>query len=144
MKQYLRSRVWFPRMDTLVENYAQSCHSCLAATPQTKHQPLLPTELPQGPWRHVASDFKGPIAADFYFLLVIDEYSRFPEVAILDSTGADTVIPQLDRILSTHGIPEKLKSDNGPSFNSNAFRNYAKKGDSSINPSHQNSQARMV
>ena len=114
-------------MDKLVENFVASCNACLAATPQKKHQPLITTNLPEGPWRHVASDFKGPIAKDFYFLLVIDEYSRFPEVAVLDSTGAANVIPHFDRIWSTHGNPEEVKTDNGPPFNSNDFSNYAKK-----------------
>ena len=75
---------------------------------------------------NVALDFKGPIAKHFYFLLVIDEYSRFPEVAVLDSTGAANVIPHYDCILSTHGIPEQVKTDNGPPFNSD-FSNYAEK-----------------
>lgn len=127
MKRYLRSKVWFPNMDKLVENFVQSCHACLAATPQQKHQPLITTKLPEGPWRHIASDFKGPIAKDYYFLLLIDEYTRFPEVAVLDSTAADTVVPHFDRILATHGIPEKVKTDNGPPFNSHDFTNYAKK-----------------
>ncbi|XP_066933389.1 uncharacterized protein [Clytia hemisphaerica] len=97
------------------------------AIPQQKHQPLITRKLPEGPWRHIASDFKGPIAKDYYFLLLIDEYSRFPEVAVLDSTTADKVVPHFDRILATHGIPEKVKTDNGPPFNSHDFTNYAKK-----------------
>ena len=42
-------------------------------------------------------------------LVPIDEYSRNPEIEILPSTSANTVTPKLDRLLSTHGIPTKLK-----------------------------------
>ena len=61
----------------------------------------------------------------FYFLLVIDEYSRFPVVEIVTTTAADKVIPLFDKIFATHGIPEKVKSDNGPSFNGEDMRMYA-------------------
>jgi len=82
-------------MDKLVENFIESCRSCQASTKQKKYQPLIPTELPEGPWRQLAADFKSPIAGDYYFLLIIDEYSRFPEVAVVMSTGADDVIMHL-------------------------------------------------
>ena len=42
-------------------------------------------------------------------LAAIDEYSRNPEIEIVPSTSANTVTPKLDRLLSTHGIPTKLK-----------------------------------
>ena len=59
-------------------------------------------------------------------LVVTDEYSRFPIVEILESTSAKTVIPKLDSILSCRGIPDIVKSDNGPPFNGSDFSNYAK------------------
>ena len=55
----------------------------------------------------------------------LDEYSRYPEVEIVRSTSANTVIPKLDRILSTHGIPAEIKSDNGPPFQSHSFAQFA-------------------
>ena len=72
-------------------------------------------------------DFKGPIASDFYFIVLIDEYSRFPEVEIVRSTSAEAVIPKLHRILCTHGIPDEIKSDNGPPFNGKEIKHYAKR-----------------
>ena len=57
--------------------------------------------------------------------VVIDEYSRYPEVEIVRSTSANIVIPKLDRILSTHGIPPEIKSDNGPPFQSHSFAQFA-------------------
>ena len=57
----------------------------------------------------------------------IDEFSRLPEVEIVESTAADAVLPRLDRILSTHDIPERIKSDNGPPFNSQDMKTYAAK-----------------
>ena len=126
-KQYLRTRVWFPKMDQMTQEYIDTCLPCQAATDRNHTEPLKPTAMPERPWQKLAMDFKGPIASKFYFFLLIDEYSRFPEVEIVTSTSAESVIPKLHRILCTHGIPEEIKSDNGPPFNGEEIKNYAKR-----------------
>ena len=83
------------------------------------------TELPQAPWQQLSVDFCGPLPSGDMLFVVIDEYSRYPEVDIVRSTSANTVIPTLDRILSTHGIPREIKSDNGPPFQSHSFAQFA-------------------
>jgi transposase InsO family protein len=55
---------------------------------------------------------------------VTDSYSKFPEVEIVKSTSAKAYIPKLDCIFATHGIPKKIKTDNGPPFNGNEFKRY--------------------
>ena len=75
---------------------------------------------------NVAVDFKGPLKTGEYALVVIDEYSRFPEIEFTTSTSAKATIPKLDKIFSTFGIPLKVRSDNGPPFTSDEFKNYVK------------------
>lgn len=75
----------------------------------------------------VLLDVKGSIAGYFYFLLIIDKYLRFHEVAALDSTEFAQVIRQFNWILSTTSIPEKIKTDNRPPFSSQDFDVYSKK-----------------
>ena len=58
-------------------------------------------------------------------MVVIDEYSRFREVEIVTSTSARSTIPKLDAIFVRQGIPDLLKSDNGPPFNGMEFKNFA-------------------
>ena len=50
-------------------------------------------------------DFLGPFPSGDYLLVVIDEYNRFPEVEIVKSTSAKSVIPRLDAIFARQGIP---------------------------------------
>ena len=83
------------------------------------------TELPPAPWQQLSIDFCGPLPSGDMLFVVIDEYSCYPEVEIVRSTSANTVIPKLDRILSTHGIPAEIKSDNGPPFQSHSFAQFA-------------------
>ena len=58
-------------------------------------------------------------------MVVTDAFSRFSEVEILTSTSAKAVIPKLDAILARQGIPDVLKSDNGPLFNGREFKNFS-------------------
>jgi hypothetical protein len=126
-KQYLRSRMWFPRMDTLVEERLQSCLSCLAATESKQREPILPTEMPTKPWNTLWTDIFGPLPTGEYLVLVQDLHSRFPEVAVTHSTSATAVIPAIDKILAAYGTPEVMGSDNGPPYNSTEFMKYARK-----------------
>ena len=59
-------------------------------------------------------------------LVVIGDYSRFPEVEIIGSTSANTVVPKLDSIFSRQGIPEMVHTDNGPPFQGEDFSSFSK------------------
>ena len=54
-----------------------------------------------------------------------DQYSRYPVVEFDTSTSAEAVIPQLTRVFTTNGIPEEVKTDNGPPFNGSKFAKHA-------------------
>ena len=82
--------------------------------------------LPDRPWQKLHCDFKGPIAGKYYLHVIIDQYSKFPEVDIWTSTSFEKLRPILDRVFSTHGIPETVSSDNGPPFPSHDLEQYAK------------------
>lgn len=124
-KQLLREKIWFPGIDGLTKQLLDNCLACQATVAQQSLEPLRMTELPHAPWQYLSTDFCGPLPSGDMLLVVIDEYSRYPEVEIIRSTSANTVIPKLDRILSTHGIPTEIKSDNGPPFQSHSFAQFA-------------------
>ena len=123
----LRETVWFPKMTAMVRNFVLSCTPCNAALPATKPVPLQPNILPQRPWQKVHADYKGPIGGKYYMHVLIDQYSKFPEVDITSSTSFRKLEPILDRVFSTHGIPEELTSDNGSPYFSHDMKQYAKK-----------------
>lgn len=85
---------------------------------------MFPT--PNGPWFQASADFCGPFPTGETVLVVLNAYSKYPEVAIVSSTAAKNTIPALERIFATHGIPEVLKTDNGPPFQGHAFDAFAK------------------
>ena len=127
IKQLIREKVWFPGVDKMVKEKVDSCLPCQAATTckAQRLEPLRMTPLPTAPWKELAMDFLGPLPSGDYLMVVIDEYSRFPEVEIVTSTSARSTIPKLDAIFARQGIPEVLKSDNGPLFNGVELKNFA-------------------
>jgi len=124
-KAIIREKIWFPGIDYMVENLVKSCHPCQVVTMKSKREPLKMSPLPTGPWRELSADF-GEVHHGRYLLVVTDDYSRFPLVEIISSTSANTVLPVMDKIFSEFGIPDVLRTDNGPPFNSNKFDEFAK------------------
>ena len=116
-KQFLRSKLWFPNLDKMVEERNSSCTAYQATTYTPRRDPLKPSPLPDRPWQKIAMDFWGPLPSGQYLLVMIDEYTRYPEVEFVHSTSAEAVIPHIDKVFSTHGFPEQVKTDGGPPFN---------------------------
>ena len=88
--------------------------------------PLEPNFLPDRPWQNLHADFKGHIGEKYYLHVLIDQYSKFPEVEVLTTTRFEKLKPALDRVFATHGIPERLTTDNGPPYSSDEMKQYAK------------------
>ena len=124
-KALLREKVWFPGVDKMVQDKIERCIPCKAVYDPKQREPLQMTETPERPWSHLTGDFYGPLPSGHYLLGIMCERTRFPEVEVLGSTAAKTVIPALDRLFSSRGIPDKLKTDNGPPFNSHEFSVFA-------------------
>ncbi len=126
-KHLLQDSVWFPGIDRMVEEGAKVCLPCQAANHDPKQvcEPLQMSPLPQGPWQELSIDFCGPFPSGDYLLVVTDDFSRYPEVEILRSTSAKAVIPHLDSIFARQGIPEVVRTDNGPAFNRESVQMFA-------------------
>lgn len=123
-KQHLRTKVWWPGMDRAAERHCKACHGCQIVAKPDPPEPLRPTQLPDGPWRDVAVDILGPLPSNHSILVVVDYFSRYYEYDILTTTTADKVIDSMETIFSRHGLPVTCKSDNGPQFKSEQFRQY--------------------
>ncbi len=126
-KALIRSRVWFPGIDRMVEKRVSECIPCQATTKTEHFQPMVPSDMPKGPWEKVDGDFFGPTPENWYYFVNYDEYSRFPTVNAIRSTSFETVQPVLDELFSLFGAPVVYKTDNGPPFNSYLFADFAKK-----------------
>ena len=122
-KTALRSRVYWPGMDLVIERYVRSCVECQITDSSKSLVEIKPTELPNGPWQAVAVDFHGPLPSGEHILAVVDYYSRYVEVRYLRSITVEKTTRALDDIFFTHGFPYSIRADNGGQFREK-FREY--------------------
>jgi transposase InsO family protein len=85
-------------------------------------EPLHPLETPTRPWQIVATDIFELDGCSF--LILVDSYSGFFEIAQLTGTKSSSVITHCKSQFARHGIPDKLISDNGPQFASQEFMQF--------------------
>ena len=69
------------------------------------------------------ADFTGPVAGQMY-LVVVDAYSKYPDVVKMNSTTSISTMNVLWDIFSRHGLPELLVTNNGPQFTSSEFKKF--------------------
>ena len=108
-----------------MERRIASCIPCQASINTSQREPLKMSPTPDGLWLEASADFCGPFPTGEIVLVVLDTYSKYPEVEIVSSTAARNALPALERIFATHGIPEVLKTDNGLPFQGQAFHEFA-------------------
>ena len=60
------------------------------------------------------------------YIVVVDYFSRYPDVIKLSSTTSSSIVSALKSIFSRHGVPQVLVSDNGPQYASQEFASFAR------------------
>ena len=123
MKALARSYVWWPNMDSDIELTVSSCSTCQSMRSNPSPVQIHPWTFPARPWSRIHVDFAGPISGCTY-LVVVDAYSKFPEVVKMSTTSAKATVTTLRDIFSRHGLPEIIVSDNGPQFTATEFEHF--------------------
>ena len=83
---------------------------------------MLPHDIPGGRLQNLAMDIMTYHGHDF--LVVVDYYSKYPDISQLSDKTAKTIITHTKSICSRHGIPEEIVIDN-MSFGSREFKDFA-------------------
>lgn len=66
MKTRLRTKVWWPKIDTDAERYVRACKGCTLVSAPNPANPMRRRQLPSQPWIDVAIDF-----LDHYRVVII-------------------------------------------------------------------------
>ena len=127
MLQQLRGSTWWPGLTADVKKYEDSCIGCKASAGNNATPPMEIRAIPDRPWQHLSADYKGPIGGKYYFHVLIDNLTRWPEVAMVKSTGFEALSGKLEETFAIHGVPDSITHDNGPCYNSRDWRSFAKK-----------------
>ena len=122
-RERARQSVWWPGLARQLKECVENCSVC-RLNAKNRAEPMIPSELPELPWHKLASDlleYRGSM-----YLVVTDYYSRYVELAKLNSTTSLSIINHLKSMFARHGIPVTLVTDNGPQYSSGVFEEFAR------------------
>lgn len=119
-----RNLIFWPGYTAAIEEMVKRCDTCLKYQAQQAATPLEPTPAPSRPWQIVATDlftFDGR-----NYLVIGDYYSKMHLVRKYPkgNSSSGKTINFLKEVFSEQSIPEVLRSDNGPQFDSAEFRDF--------------------
>nr|XP_022912555.1 uncharacterized protein K02A2.6-like isoform X1 [Onthophagus taurus]XP_022912556.1 uncharacterized protein K02A2.6-like isoform X1 [Onthophagus taurus]XP_022912557.1 uncharacterized protein K02A2.6-like isoform X1 [Onthophagus taurus] len=86
---------------------------------------MIITQIPGKPWEIIGADLA--TYRNSTYLVVQDYYSKYPEIRKLGRITCQEVIEHFQDIMSHHGIPIEMRTDNGRQFDSYEFRKFAKR-----------------
>ena len=118
----MRSYVYWPKMDNNIRDMIEKCKGCAfaaKATPTT----FKPWPKTEQPWSRIPVDFAGALE-DFYYLIVVDSYSKWPEVLRCGRPTMGTTIGFLQELFARFGVVDCVVSDNGSQFTSVEFKEF--------------------
>ena len=126
--QRLRKRFYWIGMRRDVGEWCRVCEACTAKKgPQSAPQAPLQIVSVGAPMERVAMDIAGPFpvsaSGNRYVLVVIDYFTKWPEVFPLPNQEAVTVAHALvNEFFSRFGVPRELHSDQGRNFESTIIK----------------------
>ena len=122
-KARARTCVYWPNMNNSIEQEVKSCSICNTYSRANQKEPLLSHSVPLRPWDKVGADHFTFAATDY--LIVVNYFSKYPEVIKVKSKCAETTVEVMKAIFAKNGIPTTVVADNVP-FNSRCFKEFAK------------------
>ncbi|XP_053685585.1 uncharacterized protein K02A2.6-like [Sabethes cyaneus] len=121
MKAIARSVVYWPNIDNDIQDLVRRCDICASAAKSPPHFQSQPWPRADGPWQRIHLDYAGPLDG-MYYLVIVDSYSKWPEIFQTRSTTASITIRFLQESFARFGIPTTIITDNGTQFCSSEFK----------------------
>ena len=122
-----RTCVYWPGMEADMMDYIKWCVTCIDNA-KIPVETLHPHEVPARPWIKIGMDFFQDDSGQ-KFLIVADYFSKFPFIFPVASTHHQKMLRYLRDLFSTEGVPSVVMTDNGPPFNGEEFKRFAREFD---------------
>ncbi|KAG6464703.1 hypothetical protein O3G_MSEX014678 [Manduca sexta] len=124
----IRERFYWIHCRDDVEEWCRKCTSCAAVKgPHTRSRGALKIYNVGAPWERIALDVAGPFpvsdSGNRYFMVVMDYFTKWPEVFAIPNQEATTVADKLvHEVFCRFGVPLEIHSDQGRNFESQIFQ----------------------
>ena len=123
MKGLARMHVWWPGIDSDIEQTVHNCPDCQSVRNQPATVTLHPWPQATRAWERIHVDYAGPFMGSMS-LVVVDAHTKWLEVIPMTTTSAEKTIEVLRTLFASYGLPQKLVSDNGPQFTASSFEEF--------------------
>jgi hypothetical protein len=121
MKRRARQTVFWPGISNDITMLVESCGSCQQRLPAQQQEPLMRDPLPSRVFEDVSVDLFQ--SGSLHFLVYADRLSGWPIVhQWRHDPSAREVTQAIVENFVDLGVPVRLRSDNGPQFDSNLFQ----------------------
>ena len=120
----MREKVYWPGLDADVNGFISRCITCQANLRIPPTEPVKMSTFPEKVFKEIGLDFYEPLPNGEKLLSIINLYSGFPFIKIMETTTAVKFIERLENLFSINGYPEKLRHENGLPFSSHEFKQY--------------------
>ncbi|CAK1598437.1 unnamed protein product [Parnassius mnemosyne] len=124
----IRERFYWVHCRDDVEDWCRKCTSCAAVKgPQIRSRGAWKLYNVGAPWERIAIDVAGPFpeteSGNKYFMVVMDYFTKWPEVFAIPNQEASTVADKLvHEVFCRYGVPLEIQSDQGRNFESQIFQ----------------------
>ena len=123
--QRARQVCWWPGISADIKNMIKECMECQQLRPTPVKEPLIQDRVPSRPFEMATTDFFQ--TGRSHYLIYADRLSGFPFVAEFSRAPASSgLIRVLRRLFAMTGVPNVLRSDQGPQYSSEMTQNWLK------------------
>lgn len=105
-----------------VANLVSDCTECNSFQNNQPKETLRPTTTPDFPWCEVASHIFH--REDNNYVITVDYFSKFIEVDKISDLSTTATMPAVKSQVWCHGIPQTLRTGNGPQFSRKEFSDF--------------------
>lgn len=120
---------YWPTLGPDVREYVARCDSCQRRkSPPGLKAPLEAPFFPTRPFEQISMDIVGPLPRSGrgykYLLTMIDNFTRYAEaIPLKEITADETARALVEAIVTRHGAPDRLLTDQGRNFVSSLLKN---------------------
>lgn len=118
--QKAKHSLYWPRMSEDISAMVAGCSACNEYPRCPNNLSLMPTPVANYPFQMIGTDLFQIDGRSF--LLTVDYFSKWTTVDPLSGVRTRDVIDVLERVFADFGIPECVRSDNGPQHASSEFQ----------------------
>lgn len=108
------------------EEWMKTCAICATNGRPERPTPMARVFAPKAVWETIGLDFNGPYLkfGGVSILVIVDYRSRYIIAKPVRSSSFEHTKKVLEEVFEREGYPQNMKSDNGPPFNGDDYKQY--------------------